>query len=228
MRSRYSSLPESVANQDGILSQERGASIPTPSHNGRVSVVEGHQGSGIKRTPSPIASHPCGTWKPRCGLARVDKLSIRASQPPVRTAQSRSRTGRLKKRTPAAERQRESITCWIGPRKRRYPPRKGADVDLVNHRKNEAKRANQRTSEMLVTDDANGPEGRTDWQGVTWRQAERAVRNLRQRLFRAAQRGDNDDALLRRPRDLLEPYALRGARTVLRGGRCSNVPPLPE
>jgi hypothetical protein len=108
------------------------------------------------------------------------------------------------------------------------PTRKGADVGLVNHRKNEAKSANRRTSEMLGTSDANGPEGGADWQGVTWRQAERTVRNLRQRLFRAARRGDNDDALLRRPRGLLEPYALRGARTVLRGGRCSDVPPLPD
>ena len=81
---------------------------------------------------------------------------------------------------------------------------------------------------MLVTHDANGPEGGTDWQRVNWRQAERTVRNLRQRIFRAAQQGDNDDGLLRRPRGLLQPYALRGARTVLRGGRGSDVPPLPE
>ena len=68
MRSRHSSLPEAVANQDGSLSQGRGASVPALSHIGRRSGVEGHQGSGRKRTPSPIASHPCGTWKPRCGL----------------------------------------------------------------------------------------------------------------------------------------------------------------
>ena len=61
---------------------------------------------------------------------------------------------------------------------------------------------------MLVTHDANGPEGGADWQRVIWRKAERAVRTLRQRLFRAAQRGDSDDVLLRRPRGLLEPYAL--------------------
>jgi hypothetical protein len=146
MRSRHSSMPEAVADQDGILSQERGAGVPTPSHTRRQSGVEGHQGSGIKRTPSPIASHACGTWKPRCGLARVDIWSTRASQPPVRTAQSRSGTGRPKKRRPAAERQRESITCWIGPRERRYPPRKGAHVGLVNHRKNVTKSANRRTS----------------------------------------------------------------------------------
>jgi RNA-directed DNA polymerase len=43
---------------------------------------------------------------------------------------------------------------------------------------------------MLVTHDANGPEGGTDWQCVNWRKAERTVRNLRQRIFRAAQQGD--------------------------------------
>jgi hypothetical protein len=36
---------------------------------------------------------------------------------------------------------------------------------------------------------ANGPEGGTEWQRVNWRKAERAVRNLRQRIFRAAQQG---------------------------------------
>jgi RNA-directed DNA polymerase len=43
---------------------------------------------------------------------------------------------------------------------------------------------------MHGTTDANGPEGGTEWQRVNWRKAERAVRNLRQRLFRAAQQGD--------------------------------------
>jgi hypothetical protein len=187
MRSRHSSLPESVANQDGSMSQERGAKVPTPSYNGRASVVEGHQGSGIKRTPSPVASHPCGTWKPRCGLARMDILPTCASQPPVRTAQPRSGTGRPKKRRPAAERHGEVITRWRGPRERRYPPRKGAHVGLVNHRKSVARSANRRTSEMPVIHEANGPEGGTDWPCVDWRTAKRAVRHLRQRLFRASQ-----------------------------------------
>jgi hypothetical protein len=43
---------------------------------------------------------------------------------------------------------------------------------------------------MHVMNEANGPEGGTDWQRVNWRKAERTVRNLRQRLFRAAQQGD--------------------------------------
>ena len=36
----------------------------------------------------------------------------------------------------------------------------------------------------------NGPERQTDWQSVNWRQANRRVRNLRQRIFRATQEGD--------------------------------------
>jgi hypothetical protein len=40
---------------------------------------------------------------------------------------------------------------------------------------------------MHGTTDANGPEGGTTWQCVNWRKAERAIRNLRQRLFRASQ-----------------------------------------
>ncbi len=37
---------------------------------------------------------------------------------------------------------------------------------------------------------ANGPERQTDWTSVDWRAANRHVRNLRQRIFRAAQAGD--------------------------------------
>src|SRR5689334_20954970 len=37
---------------------------------------------------------------------------------------------------------------------------------------------------------ANRPVRPTDWQGVNWRQVHRRVRNLRQRIFRATQRGD--------------------------------------
>ncbi len=43
---------------------------------------------------------------------------------------------------------------------------------------------------MHATSDANGPEGGTDWTGVNWRKTQRAVRNLRQRIFRASQQGD--------------------------------------
>ena len=37
---------------------------------------------------------------------------------------------------------------------------------------------------------ANGTEKQTDWNAIDWRKANRTVRNLRQRIFRAAQEGD--------------------------------------
>jgi RNA-directed DNA polymerase len=43
---------------------------------------------------------------------------------------------------------------------------------------------------MRALGPANGPPRRTDWTAVNWRKADRIVRNLRQRLFRAAQAGD--------------------------------------
>ncbi len=46
---------------------------------------------------------------------------------------------------------------------------------------------------QVATQDApvNGPERHTDWNAVNWRQAERRVRNLRQRIFAAAKQGDH-------------------------------------
>ncbi|HBY93790.1 MAG TPA: hypothetical protein DEP84_07430 [Chloroflexi bacterium] len=43
---------------------------------------------------------------------------------------------------------------------------------------------------MRGTPSANGPESPTDWRRVNWRAATRRVRNLRPRIFRAAQAGD--------------------------------------
>ncbi len=39
---------------------------------------------------------------------------------------------------------------------------------------------------------ANRTEGHTDWNSVNWREANRSVRNLRQRIFRATREGDWD------------------------------------
>ncbi len=46
---------------------------------------------------------------------------------------------------------------------------------------------------QVATQDApvNGPERHTDWNAVNWRQAERRVRNLRQRIFAASKQGDH-------------------------------------
>jgi RNA-directed DNA polymerase len=46
---------------------------------------------------------------------------------------------------------------------------------------------------MHRSGEANGPEGRhpgTDWNAIDWRKADRHVRNLRRRIFRATQTGD--------------------------------------
>jgi RNA-directed DNA polymerase len=43
---------------------------------------------------------------------------------------------------------------------------------------------------MQRTSTVNGPLRQADWHGVNWRQANKHVRNLRQRIFRASQEGD--------------------------------------
>src|SRR3982750_1234575 len=43
---------------------------------------------------------------------------------------------------------------------------------------------------MQSSRDANGPEGRTDWNSIDWRKANRIVTNLRQRIFRGARAND--------------------------------------
>src|SRR5947209_12428641 len=44
---------------------------------------------------------------------------------------------------------------------------------------------------MLCASLANGPAGRTVWDRVDWREANRIATNLRQRIFRAAQANDH-------------------------------------
>ena len=43
---------------------------------------------------------------------------------------------------------------------------------------------------MRITESVNGPERHTRWQAINWRTANRIVRNLRQRIFRASQEGE--------------------------------------
>src|SRR5258706_2430442 len=43
---------------------------------------------------------------------------------------------------------------------------------------------------MRETLSANGTEKQTDWNTINWRKANRTVRNLRQRIFRATQEGN--------------------------------------
>jgi RNA-directed DNA polymerase len=63
-------------------------------------------------------------------------------------------------------------------------------VDLVNHPKGVVMAAHPRESWMRAPGSANGPRRRTDWTAVNWRKAQRIVRNLRQRIFRATQASD--------------------------------------
>jgi N-terminal domain of reverse transcriptase len=44
---------------------------------------------------------------------------------------------------------------------------------------------------MQTSGFVNGPQRQTDWDSVKWRKAERIVRNLRQRIFRATQANDH-------------------------------------
>jgi len=62
------------------------------------------------------------------GSARGSGVILAGSRPTAREEQHPRRRRCPKKRKPAAERQRELITGWIGPRERRDLPRKGADV----------------------------------------------------------------------------------------------------
>src|SRR5438270_5749319 len=62
---------------------------------------------------------------------------------------------------------------------------------------------------MLCASLANGPEGRTVWDLVDWREANRIVTNLRQRIFRAARTNDH-----RRVRSL-QKLMLRSRSNIL-------------
>jgi RNA-directed DNA polymerase len=63
-------------------------------------------------------------------------------------------------------------------------------VVLVHHPKNDVKGTYQGKSSMQASSLANGTEKQTDWNAINWRKANRAVRNLRHRIFWAAQEGN--------------------------------------
>src|SRR5215210_3267991 len=63
---------------------------------------------------------------------------------------------------------------------------------------------------MQETSSANGPVRPTDWTTVNWRHAQRNVRNLRQRIFRASQAGD-----LKKARSLQKLMLRSYANTLL-------------
>jgi RNA-directed DNA polymerase len=63
---------------------------------------------------------------------------------------------------------------------------------------------------MRAPGNANGPERPTAWDAINWRKAQRSVRNLRQRIFRATQAGD-----WRKVRSLQKLMLRSHANTVL-------------
>jgi len=62
-------------------------------------------------------------------------------------------------------------------------------VDVVSPLKDEAMIANEGVS-LMQAELVNGTDRSTDWQCVNWRKANRMVRNLRQRIFKATQAED--------------------------------------
>src|SRR5437764_4465845 len=65
---------------------------------------------------------------------------------------------------------------------------------------------------------ANGTERHTEWATVNWRQADRAVRNLRQRIFRATQEGD-----LKKVRSLQKLMLRSHANTLMSVRRVTQI-----
>jgi RNA-directed DNA polymerase len=74
---------------------------------------------------------------------------------------------------------------------------------------------------------ANRPKEHTDWNAVNWRQVNRRVRNLRRRIYRAAQQGDQKTVhslqtlMLRSQANRL--YAVRRVTQINRGRRTAGV-----
>ncbi len=69
-----------------------------------------------------------------------------------------------------------------------------------------------------------------DWRSIKWKLANRNVRRLQRRIVQAQQQGNKASvAVLRPPKrafEMLEPCAVKMARTVLRGGRWQQCHPL--
>jgi hypothetical protein len=87
-------------------------------------------------------------------------------------------------------------------------------MDQATHPKRAVKSVKSGTSWIRAEGSANGPRRPTNWTRVNWRKAQRQVRTLRQRIFRASRAGD-----LKRARSLqklmLRSYAVTGKRATL-------------
>jgi hypothetical protein len=105
----------------------------------------------------------------------------------------------IEKRTPAAERRRETGTRWLAPPSRpslitgRIPGPVPGRESVLTRSGEPAKRKMTSTLEPKDKLDAtttvvvNGPEGATlDWPQIDWRAVEASVRCRRQRIFTTA------------------------------------------
>ncbi len=117
MRSRYSSMPEAVADQDGITELKAWrASDHAKTQRSCVRCV-GTPWLRDKEDTLPRRISPMRNVEtPLRSVRGADSPSVQHSQPPVRTAQARSGTGRPNKRMAPAERHGKDITRRIGPR----------------------------------------------------------------------------------------------------------------
>src|SRR5260370_31262763 len=72
---------------------------------------------------------------------------------------------------------------------------------------------------------ANGTEKWTDWNAINWRKANRTVRNLRRRIFRATQEGDQKKVRSLQ-KLMLKSYSNRlvSVRRVTQINACKNTP----
>src|SRR5438128_1073630 len=111
MRSRYSRMPEAVADQDGISELRAWRGIDhVEAQRSCVRCVGTPWLRDKEDTPPRRISPMRNVETPLRSAPRADSPSVRRSQPPARTAQARSGTGRPNKRTAPAERQGEDIT----------------------------------------------------------------------------------------------------------------------
>jgi len=109
------------------------------------------------RTPRPRSIeglHPSGSSTERNRRTLLRSGDGETGSQTQEWQKSSAGVGKSKKRRPAAERHREIITGWI----EQYSTRKGADVDLVSHPKNEVTVTNRRKSELRELHHANGTE----------------------------------------------------------------------
>jgi len=117
MRSRYSRMPEAVADQDGIIELKAWREIDHAKTQRSCVRCVGTPWLRDKEDTLPRRISPMRNVEtPLRSVRETDSPSVWRSQPPARTAQFRSGTGRPNKRMAPAERHGEDITRRIGPR----------------------------------------------------------------------------------------------------------------